>query len=599
MKRASSLQAEATAMQTREKLSRELLRIDGRGYPAYKDLRGAYSFPRFVLYVDHVQGDPYAAPSKLRLRVPLAEARIPASLFANPVRRVAFQDFIARSIRDRLAQQSPRARKEGSGKSGLIQIDVGGQQVIERAAIVVAAQWVEARIEVGLPAAGRRVQGKAAQELLLNALPDAALAGLLWESLPREAAEAFVDCIENQECIRSSLEERGLVAFVGNGAVLPRQSGNSDLPMQGESVVPFVSPPEFEVTLPTPHPVECEGGFENALRGMGIPRGVTLIVGGGYHGKSTLLKALERSVHPHIPGDGREKVIADARVVKIRAEDGRSVEGVDIHSFISNLPGKRDTHSFCSEDASGSTSQASNIVEAIEAGCSGLLLDEDTSATNFMIRDARMQSLIRKENEPITPFLERVHEIYETLGISTLLVMGGCGDYFDVADRVIEMAGFRASDVTQEARRVAARHESERVREVHGALAMPRPRIPDPSSFDASRGRREVKIDARGCEEIVYGRSTIDLRNVEQLVDASQLRAIGHAIHLARERFMIENASLSDLLDEIERELDESGLDVLEPRTRGTDRHPGHFARPRRFEIAAAINRMRTLRMRA
>jgi predicted ABC-class ATPase len=323
---------------------------------------------------------------------------------------------------------------------------------------------------------------------------------------------------------------------------------------------------------------------------------VTLIVGGGYHGKSTLLRALERGVHPHIPGDGREWVVSRNDLVKIRAEDGRRVERVGIDAFIRELPGGRSTTAFSSEDASGSTSQASNIVEALEAGAGGLLLDEDTSATNFLVRDARMQALVPRDHEPITPFVERVRELYDALGTSTVLVMGGSGDYFDVADRVVRLCDYRAEDLTREAHEIAVRQPTGRRNETTSPLAPVSQRVPLAASFDPSRGRKAVKIDTFGRGEIRFGREQIDLRSVEQLVDCSQTRAIAAALHLAAHRFMNGDATLSEILDQLDGLLDEAGLDVLDPFHR-PGRHPGRFARPRRFEIAAAINRIRSLRV--
>jgi predicted ABC-class ATPase len=291
-------------------------------------------------------------------------------------------------------------------------------------------------------------------------------------------------------------------------------------------------------------------------------------------------------------------VVADRNLVKIRAEDGRRIERVDIHPFIGDLPGGRSTRGFCSDDASGSTSQAASIVEAIEAGCSGLLLDEDTCATNFMLRDARMQALVSRAFEPITPFVDRVAELHERLGISTVLVMGGCGDYFEAADRVIMLRDYVAQDATAEAKRIAESMPGEREREIEHALEFPRPRVPMATSFDASRGRREVKIDIRGCDAMTYGRLDVDLRGVSQLVDPSQTRAVGLAIHRASERWMKSGATLADVLDEIDALFDREGLDALDPfATRG--RHPGNLARPRRHEIAATINRLRSLQMEA
>ena len=582
-------------MPSADDLRRTLGRIDGRGYKAYKEIQGSFEFPRFALHVDHVQGDPYATPSKLRVRMPMREAGLPPLLFEGAVRRLACEDFLARRVQaaTRRGGREPR----GSGKSGLIEVDAGGQEVLERTAAVVTPDWVEIRLQLGLPAAGRRVLGRQAESLLCRDLPRIAEAGLCGSKRAHDDARRFVECVENQEHIRARLGELGLVAFVGDGAILPRESGASDCPLRGPQALPFLSPEPLRVSVPVPNPVEGLDGPVDSVTGMGIRRGVTLIVGGGYHGKSTLLHALERGVYPHVPGDGREWVVSAPDLVKIRAEDGRRVEQVDIGAFITHLPRGRSTTAFASDDASGSTSQAANIVEAIEAGATGLLLDEDTSATNFMLRDARMQALVNKEFEPITPFVDRVRELYDTLGVSTVLVMGGCGDYFDVADCVISMREYRPLEVTDEAKRIATEHGSGRRSEARAPLDWITPRIPLPESFDPSRGRREVKIDARDLDLIQFGSDAIDLRCVEQLVDRSQTRAIGSAIHLATQRFMDGRATLREVIERLEAFFDERGLDELDPFHR-REQHPGNLARPRRFEIAAAINRLRTLRMR-
>jgi predicted ABC-class ATPase len=575
-------------------LRRILSRIDGRGYKAYRDIRGTFDFGPMTLHVDHVQGDPFAAPSKLRVRVAQSEARLPASLFQTPVRRVAFADYLARRV-DRAVGKMSSGRR-GSGKSGLISVDAGGQQVLERTAVRLDAGWVEARLEAGLPAAGRRVLGHEATEMLCRDLPEIARRSLFWSALPRNDATRFVELVENQAHIRDQLDDLGLVAFVGDGAFLPRESGASDRPLRREAAVPFRSPESLRVRLRLANPLAGPEGQVDEITGMGIREGVTLIVGGGYHGKSTLLRALERAVYPHIPGDGREWVVSRGDLVKIRAEDGRRVERVDISAFIGNLPQGRSTTAFSSDDASGSTSQASNILEAIEAGATGLLLDEDTSATNFMVRDARMQALVSREHEPITPFLERVRELHDALGVSTVLVMGGCGDYFDVADCVIMLREFQPRDATREAREIASRKPTGRQVEAVSALIGVTERIPHPGSFDASRGRREVKIDARDLDQIRFGSDDIDLRHVEQLVDRSQTRAVGFAVHLAAQRFMDGEATLREVIDRLEEFFDREGLDELDPFHR-PGRHPRNLARPRRFEIAAAINRLRSLRV--
>lgn len=575
-------------------LKQVLARIDGRGYKAYKDLRGAYDLEPFTFYLDHVQADPFAPPSRARVRLPQPVAQLPEELFHNRVRRIAFQDFLARQMRSAIHTTVQASR--GTGKNTGIVIDAGRQEVLERTAILITPDWVEARLQVQLPAAGRRILGKQAETLLCRDLPKVVERGMMWSNIPQQEAHSFVTCIENQEHIRSRLKDMGLVAFVADGSILPRESGASNRPLSQPQAIPFQSPESLRIDIQLPNPIAGSTPPQSTITGLGIPEGVTLIVGGGYHGKSTLLEALQHCVYPHVPGDGREFVATRRDTVKIRAEDGRRVEQVDISPFIENLPFGRSTRSFCTDDASGSTSQASNILEAIEIGTDVLLVDEDTSATNFMVRDARMQALVHKDCEPITPFLDRVRELYTNFGVSTVLVMGGCGDYFEVADKVIMMRNFLPLDVTQDAERIAAELESKRRVEPTRPITKIKPRIPLSDSFDPSRGRREVKIDAPNLDAIRFGANTIDLRSVEQLVDLSQTRSVGYAIHLAATRFMDGKATLREVVEALERFIDQEGLDSLDPFRRG-DAHPGNFARPRTYEIAAAINRLRSVRM--
>jgi predicted ABC-class ATPase len=543
-----------------------------------------------------VQGDPFAAPSKVRLVVPPQLAALPETLRSNPVRTLALEDLLGRRVRRAIDRVVGRARR-GSGKSGKVAIDAGAQQVLERSAAVVHDDGgCEVRIDVGLPAAGRRILGREAGPLLLEDLPAIARQALMWGgAIPTEAL-AFVDGVEDQETLRARLESLGLVAFIADGSILPRESGASDRPLpMSANPVPFRAPEGLAVEIDLPH-------RSAPVRGLGIPEGVTLIVGGGYHGKSTVLRALERGVYPHIPGDGRELVATRADAVKIRAEDGRRVEKVDVSPFIGDLPYGRTTTDFSSDAASGSTSQAANIVEALEAGSRLLLIDEDTSATNFMVRDARMQALVAREHEPITPLVDRIKELHERRGVSTVLVVGGAGDYFDDADTVIRMKDYLPDDATARCKEIARSLPTRRQSEAPTPLpALPAPlaptrRVPDARSFDASRGRRDVKISARATDQIAFGNEDIDLRAVEQLVDTSQTRAIGLAIQLAVERCMGPDQALPDILDDLDRFLAIEGLDALSPAGRHGE-HPGRLALPRRYEIAAAINRLRTLRI--
>ncbi|RME60903.1 MAG: ATPase [Caldilineae bacterium] len=564
-----------------DQLRATLRRIDGRGYKAYKDIRGTYTFPRFVLAIDYVQGDPFAAPSRVRAIVPPRIARLDPELYAKPSRAVGVACFLARAF----ARAAHRlSQRRGTGKSGEIRIEAPGQEVLPNTAVQVHPDGtVEARFTVGLPAAGRRVLGREAEELLIEDIPALVEASLLAASHTPEQLWLHAATNEDADALRAELGKRKLVAFVADGAILPRRSGVDDRPLQEGTVIPFTSPESLRVTISLPH--------AGLVSGMGVPAGVTLIVGGGYHGKSTLLRAIERGVYNHRPGDGRERVVSAGGLVKIRAEDGRAVTGVDISPFIQDLPLGQSTVDFSTQNASGSTSQAAAIMEALEAGATGLLIDEDTAATNFMIRDARMQALVPKAREPITPFIDRVRQLWEEHGVSSILVIGGSGDYLDVADTVIALDAFRPLDVTERARAVAAAHPTGRVAEGGDRFTARLQRRPRPESLDPSKGRREVNIKTRGLQTIQFGTDTIDLSAVEQLVAWPQTRAIGEALYYARQRYMDGRRTVAEILDRVMADLEREGLDVLDPR------RMGDFALFRRYELAAALNRLRTLRV--
>jgi len=565
-----------------ESLRRKLRKIDGRGYKAYKEIRGVYEFQKYTLFIDHVQGDPFAAPSRIRVRADQQVSRIPSGLFRNRSRRVGVEDYLTRAFSDAIDAVAKGHR--GTGKSGMVSIVPCGQEVLERSAMVVNDDLVEARFVVGLPARGRTVLGKEAEQIFFEEIPSIVTRSLLHESLDGEMLNRHVDVTEDEDFIRASLAEKGYVCFIGDTSILPRRSGIDDRPMKQPQAIPFVSPESQRATFDTPN--------SGAISGMAIPRGVTLIVGGGYHGKSTLLRAIERGVYNHIPGDGREFAIADPTAVKIRAEDGRRVEKVDISAFLTNLPTGRDTRSFSSDDASGSTSQAANIVEAIEIGAKLLLMDEDTCATNFMIRDKRMQELVSKDKEPITPFLDRVTDLYSQFGVSSILVLGGSGDYFDVADTVISMDTFQPRDVTSEAEAVAAKYQTQRTREIAQEFQKISQRAPLSNSFNPRRGRKPVKIDAKSLNLISFGYTMIDLLCVEQIVDIGQTRAIGDALHYISKKYAGGSYSMSEIVDKVSEDMEENGLDVLSP---FKGQVYGGYALPRKFEVVAAINRMRTL----
>jgi predicted ABC-class ATPase len=554
-------------------LKNTLDRIDNKGYGAYKDLQGTYDFGDFTLHVDKVQRDPFAPPSLIRLRT--HDNGFDPTLYESPVRRFAFEDFLTRQA-ERAIKKAVRGNR-GSGKSGSVEIQCPSQVVVPRTSCVVDESGVEARMAVGLPAKGRTVDGRAASEVLLEELPEIVRNALIHQGIDTDAALDHVQTVEDAEYLRGRLTELDLVAFVADGAVLPRESGASDRPMR-EGAKPFVTPDEYRTEVDLPN--------RGAVTGMGVPEGVTLIVGGGFHGKSTLLSALSWGVYDHLPGDGRELVVTRGDAVKIRAEDGRSVAGVDISGSIGELPGGGSTEDFSTTNASGSTSQAANIAEALEVGTSLFLVDEDTSATNFMIRDERMRELIQRE--PISPFIDVVGPLHRDLGVSTIVVVGGVGDYLDVADHVILLEDYAASDVTERAGEVT--REFPPRAPIGGAeISHPRERQLHPGSIDLSRGKKQT-ARGKGLSTVELGRERVDLTYLEQLAEGGQTEAIARIIgEFARSK---DSASAREVAEEALARMEKGGLDRLG----GFKGHPGQMSQPRPQEIAAAINRIRALK---
>lgn len=596
-------------MRSDRDLQRELERIDRRGYPAYKDLRGQYDFGDFVLSIDHVQGDPFASPSSVSVNVHNEVLHIPAGLWDKAHKRTALEDVLLRRFSRALAGCSMCAG--GSGKSGVLATTCPGQEVLARSACEVDGGSVTFRFEAGLPAHGRTVDGRAAAKMLLDFVPQCVERTLFVDDGLRDQAWAAVDLADDQHAAREQMEAADLVAFVADGSILPRESGVSQRPL--ESALAFEAPAEQRVVLDLPH--------RGKVAGMGIKRGVTLIVGGGYHGKSTLLRALQDGVYNHVAGDGRELVLTDATAVKLRAEDGRAVSGVDISLFIRDLPDGRDTSRFSTVDASGSTSQAAATVEAYEAGARALLIDEDTSATNFMVRDALMEAVVAREFEPITPFVERVRDLWERAGVSSIIVAGSSGAYFSVADVVLQMDRYRVHDITAHARAVCAELAAPATPRA-ARFALPAgnraiavsPVAPGTDSARGDRGGRDdrggrgarggfggrgagrgardnrIKVRTCGCEELQVGQGSADVRLVEQLVDSCQARALAQLVRVgAQTGILVQGKPVAKAVDELMALLDRESWRALAEH----DYVACGLALPRPQELAAVLNRWR------
>lgn len=574
--------SEVSKMKMAEELQRELRSINRKSYPAYKGLKGAYQFPDYQLFIEHVQGDPFAAPSALRIFVPHSKAKFPERYYWDKCSKVALQDALLRRFAEISAKFCYQAK--GSGKSGVIQVSHCGQEVLERTACEITKEGIHIRFFVGFPANGRTINSGELEKILFVYLPKCVEMSLYHRKVLERETEQVICLKEDQRVIREELKKRGLIAFVANGSILPRQSGNSDLPMK--DAVPFQSPKSMEITIQLRH--------RGSITGMGIRKGITLIAGGGYHGKSTLLEALEKGVYDHIAGDGREFVITDDTAWKLRAEDGRKIKDVDISLFINHLPNGRNTRRFSTLDASGSTSQAANIIEAIEAKSQVLLIDEDTSATNFMVRDELMQRVIQKDKEPITPFLERARDLYEKAGISTILVVGSCGSYFYIADQIIQMDNYCPVDITEKTRKLLKEYKKPDCKAEGFVLPSEKRNI----SFGSSVVRRKnyrgtgmveehEKLKVMGRESLMLGKEQLDLRYLEQLADREQTQTLGYLLKYAKEQYSGKTTDLTALMESLIRKLEKEGIGSVS----GQKEIPAGMAMPRRQEIYACFNR--------
>lgn len=601
-----------TSVSPSQELLKRLREIDRRSYPAYKSLQGSWRFPSYILSINHVQGDPFASPSHLTAHISLDTAGFPPEFLETATRRTALCDWLLRRFGRELASASRVAR--GSGKSGVLTVSRCGQEVLARTACEIGNGELAIRFFAGFPAAGRTVLAGELEKILFDLLPPCIEKSLFWKNLPKKALQDAIALSDDQQFLRRELERLGLAAFVADGSILPRESGVSDLPLQ--EAVPFTAPESLAVTLNLPN--------RGPLRGMGIRRGITLIAGGGYHGKSTLLKALERGVYDHIPGDGREYVAADSTAVKLRAEDGRKISDADISLFIHDLPNGKDTRRFSTPDASGSTSQAANIVEAMETGCRLFLIDEDTSATNFMIRDELMQEVISRDKEPITPFLERARALYQEAGVSSILVVGSCGAYFYLADTILQMDEYRPVDITERVRHICGGHPAP-------SLSAPGFQLPDydrgfaflnkntipkngreaalemgrgyrgrggygrgaaaSHGREAAAGSREhqhAKIRMQGPTGFSLDHMALDLRYLEQLVDPEQTAAIAHLLRYVMETCSGKNLSCQGIMKLLSDRLAREGLSGLS----GGSYTAAGLAMPRLQEIMACFYRV-------
>ncbi len=567
-------------MKPQAELDRLLTGINRKSYPAYKSLRGSYQFPGYCLEIAHVQGDPFAAPSKLCIYVNKGQAGFPEEYYNTDYKNTALCDHIIRLFGK--AVQKYTFQAEGSGKSGLISISRCGQEVLKRTAAEIEDGNILVRFEAGFPAYGRTINSDGLRKILFDYLPQIVKSSLCYKNLDKAKVKSVIELSEDQHVLREEIKKRNLVAFIANGSVLPRESGISQKPMK--KAVPFKSPESMETEIELP--------YKGKIKGMGIPEGITLVVGGGYHGKSTLLKALEQGIYQHIAGDGREYTVTNDTAVKIRAEDGRAVSHVDISPFINNLPNEKDTVDFSTEDASGSTSQAANVAEAVQAGAGVLLIDEDTCATNFMVRDALMQEVVSGEHEPITPFTMQARKMYEEHGVSVILVAGSSGSYFYIADKILQMDNYNTFDITGKVKEVLKDKENQYQEQAEApvpasVLFSGSRRIIKVKKADRKKG--QIKIKQSGRDGFSIGKENVDLKYVEQIMDYEQVTTLSYCLKELIEQMEVKGTGAEEAVESLWKRIQKKGLASL---CQGSYL-PVSMAQARKQDIFACLNRYR------
>lgn len=564
-------------MRDKKEFYNSLQAIDGRRYSEYAGLIGDFDFARYVLKINHV--DEENVPVLLVVRVPQIIAAFPPHLFNSPVRRTALEDMLTRKLAVAIDDQ---ANYDASGISRRrLSVAAPGQKILPRTSMVVTEEYVEARIYVDLASNQGRVDGASANEIFFEDLPEVVNSSLIYCNLNEHEVDNFVDVMEDADQIRQVLSTRGLIAFAGDGSLLAR-AGNTDLPDEGGSTL---SVPE-ELT------VEVEVPNKGSLRGLGVPGGLTVVLGDDYSGRKGFLKALAGGIYNHVPGDGREFVVTVPDAVYISGESSRSVQRVDISPFIQQTGDGTNTTRYTSVAADPCASQAAATLEALEVGARVLFYDESDSSPSFLSRDSRLHGLLPAAENRVLPLSSRVRELVDELGVS--VVVAGCtsvSEFIPLADTVLRIDGYKVYDVTHQAKEVQVDGIPSAPNAAALAEVADKSRWVVPTSLDPSSGKEEECIHADTIDQLTFGRSVIDLSSVIQLADRFQTQTIGHILYYAKLRYMDEGRPIREILDLVDRDLSSEGLECL------CRELNGNLARPRRYEIAAALNRLNSLRI--
>ena len=558
-------------MMSLQKLEEKIQSLATKRLRDYQKIAGEYVYPGFVLYMDTIPPDPDKTPVRARIRARIADTDLPKVIFKTKEGEIAARDFITREFSDKTVAASQK--KHGNGK---FYIDKPGRDMLETSSVVVDDGLIEVRFSIDLPHDKGNIPTYELTELLLKRLPRMVRGSMFFKNIDSEKLTKWIEVYQDAEALRKSLDAAGLVAFVADGSVI------EGIRREEDSRKAFKAPDDLAVTLTAPNRGE--------IRGMGIPKGLTVIAGWANSGKTTLLTALSYGVYNHLPGDGREYIVTAHDAMFVQTEEGRRVENVDISPFFSGTLNHHKSEEYRIKRARMFDSQAASVMEAVEIGTSLLLLDEDSSSPALIGTDMRMDALMGEEGNPVTTLVDVLPELRDSLNISTVIALSSNGAYLGCADTVIRFDDeYKASNISEEAKRIAAETPSP---EPRGAtLQKPRGRQPLRATLDPMEQKTKDKIRPRGIGYVQYGDEFIDMEKVPQLSSSSQARGIARGLSLLH-RLLDRSRTLSDAVDEVVRRVNTVGLDTL------SNRCMGDLAVFRRQELAAAVNRLQDLKMR-
>ena len=563
-------------------------------YQAIQKINGVFQFPQYDFYFIRIQGSPGANPASIAaINCSIAASEIPQSFFQSSCNRLALADFLIRRFNLAIAQFAKQNRgREGSGSFYTIELS---QKMLERDSVLFSEKDIELRFIFSLPGKkSGRGQFDAEQawimfEQELQNIVEYSLFYKNYDKAARQLLEKYSEIQNTRQQIKNFLAEKGCCVFINNGACLPRQSGVDDKPSSKDKTTRFQSPLSLQVNIPL--------ADNKSIQGMVIREGVTCITGGGYHGKSTLLQAIQAGVYAHIPGDGREYIVTRDDAFFVSAEAGRSIKNVDISPFIGLLPNGISTQSFTTDNASGSTSQAANIVEAVQSGSGLLLFDEDSSACNFLIRDDLIKKVLGATADPIKPLYSSLRSFWQQKGISMIFVVGGLGAFLQKADLCLLMENYQCKDITVKVRKKLGKI----IEDEDTALSFFADRKLSADNFDPVyiNQRLQKKIVERikplrnAPRQLEYGMDLINLEALPQIAESAQVLSVGYCLLKIRAAMQTHESpeEISYCLDWLYQKLEKQGLSFLQPD------YPGMLSMPRKYEVTAAINRIRSLKI--